>query len=145
MVPAVTVDDLVAEAGARSVSLVKIDVHGAEMLVLEGAKRTVDKMRPALFVEVYDPGLRYFGSSARAFVAHIERAGYEMHESVNDGPPRKLSHDRLFAYLRTRSYIDVLFLPHQTDSWWRGSQSGSIRTPDKPAQSRCRPSGARLR
>ena len=61
MVPAVTIDDLVAEAGARSISLVKIDVQGAEMLVLEGAKRTLGEMRPALFVEVDDRNLADFG------------------------------------------------------------------------------------
>src|SRR5262249_19036698 len=37
-VPAVTIDDLVADAGAPRVSLVKIDVQGAELLVLKGAK-----------------------------------------------------------------------------------------------------------
>jgi FkbM family methyltransferase len=111
MVPAVTVDDLVAEAGAQSVSLLKIDVQGAEMLVLEGAKRTLEQMRPALFVEVDDRNLEHLGSSARALVAHLEWAKYEMHVLANDGPPRKLSRDELFANLQTRSYIDVLFLP----------------------------------
>jgi hypothetical protein len=57
MAPAVTIDDVVDEVGARSVSLIKIDVQGAEMLVLEGAKRTLRKMRPALFVEVDDRAL----------------------------------------------------------------------------------------
>lgn len=111
MVPAVTIDDLVAEAGARSISLVKIDVQGAEMLVLEGAKRTLGEMRPALFVEVDDRNLADLGTSARALIAHLEQAGYEMHELADDGPPRKLSHNVLFANLQSRSYVDVLFLP----------------------------------
>jgi FkbM family methyltransferase len=111
MVSAVTVDDLVAESGARPVSLVKIDVQGAEMLVLKGAKRTLEQMRPALFVEVDDCNLVDLGSSAHALVAHLEQAGYEAHELAKYGPFRKLSHDRLFGDLGTRSYIDVLFLP----------------------------------
>jgi FkbM family methyltransferase len=111
LVPAVTIDDLAAEAGARSVSLVKIDVQGAEILVLKGANRTLKQMRPALFVEVDDRNLADFGSSAEALVAHLEQARYEMHELASDGPPRKLSRDRLFANLQTHSYIDVLFLP----------------------------------
>lgn len=110
IVPAVTVDDVVAEASG-SVSLIKIDVQGAEMLVLEGAKRTLDTMRPALFVEVDDRNLVNFGSSAQALVTHIQRAGYETYELANDPPPRKLSHDKLFAALGARAYIDVLFLP----------------------------------
>jgi FkbM family methyltransferase len=111
MVPAVTVDDLIAEAGAQSVSLVKIDVQGAEMLVLEGAKRTLEQIRPALFVELDDRNLVHFGSSAHALVARLEQAGYQMHELANEGSPRRLSHDRLFTDLQTHSYIDVLFLP----------------------------------
>ena len=111
VVPAVTVDDLVSAAGAESVSLVKVDVQGAEMLVLAGAKRTLATMRPALFVEVDDDALLSFGSSACALVAHVEGAGYEMHELTNDGPPRKLSHERLFARVRGGSDIDVVFLP----------------------------------
>jgi FkbM family methyltransferase len=112
VVPAVTVDDAVGAAGAESVSLVKVDVQGAEMLVLAGAKRTLATMGPALFVEVDDDALLSFGSSARALVAHVEGAGYEMHELTKDGPPRKLSHERLFASLKGGSYIDVLFLRH---------------------------------
>jgi FkbM family methyltransferase len=110
-VPTVTIDDLVGAAGAESVSLVKVDVQGAEMLVLAGASRILAKMRPALFVEVDDGALQALGSSASTLVGYLEAAGYEMHELTNDGPPRKLSHDRLFARQKGGSYIDVLFLP----------------------------------
>jgi FkbM family methyltransferase len=135
VVPAVTVDDLVAGAGARTVSLVKIDVQGAEMLVFEGAKRTLGKMRPALFVEVDDRNLADLGSSAHALIAHLEQAGYEMHELAKDGPPRKLSHDGLFANLQIRSYIDVLFLPGmKARTGGMVSQSCPIGRPGEPAQ-----------
>jgi FkbM family methyltransferase len=110
-VPAVTVDDLVAAAAPQSVSLVKIDVQGAEMLVLKGAKRMLDQMHPALFVEVDDGALRSFGSSAHELVKYLRVRGYETHELVGDGPPRKLSFDRISANLTARGYIDVLFLP----------------------------------
>jgi len=110
-VSAVTVDGLVAAVGVTTVSLVKIDVQGAEMLVLAGAQRTLATMRPALFVEVDDRALGSFGSSARALIAHLEEIGYRMHELVDNGPPRSLSQQQLSASLGRRSYIDVLFLP----------------------------------
>jgi len=81
------------------------------MLVLAGAARTLAEMRPVLFVEVDDRALRALGSSAAALVKYVEDAGYEMHELARDGPPRKLSRDRLFKKLKTGSYTDVLFLP----------------------------------
>ena len=111
LVPAVTVDDLISGAGVRPVSLVKIDVQGAEMLVLQGAKRTLNKMRPALFVEVDDGALRRFSSSAHALITHIETTGYEIHKLAKNGPARKLSRDGLLTNLRTSSYLDILFLP----------------------------------
>jgi hypothetical protein len=54
--------------------------------------------------------ISWLNSSALALAAHLEQAGYEMHELANEGPPRTLPDDRLFANLQTRSYIDVLFL-----------------------------------
>jgi FkbM family methyltransferase len=111
MVPAVAIDDLVREAEVASIALIKIDVQGAEMLVLEGTRRTLAEMQPVLFLEVDDSALRSFGSSASEVVTYVEEAGYEMHELTKDGPPRKLSRDRLLAEATAHSYTDVLFLP----------------------------------
>lgn len=110
-VQAVTIDDLVAAAGKASVSLVKIDVQGAEMMVIGGAKRTLQEKRPVLFVEVDDGALKRFGSSAQALVAAIEASGYQMHQLVAQGTPAALSHQELVSELQKRSYVDVLFIP----------------------------------
>ena len=46
-------DDLVAEVALRRVDLVKIDVEGAELEVLEGAQRVLREFQPSLFVECH--------------------------------------------------------------------------------------------
>ncbi len=46
-------DDLVAEVALRRLDLVKIDVEGAELEVLEGARRVLREFRPNLFVEYH--------------------------------------------------------------------------------------------
>ncbi|MDB5592966.1 MAG: hypothetical protein JWR86_3491 [Enterovirga sp.] len=46
-----TVDDLVAEHGLTRVDLIKIDVEGFEQEVLAGATATLDRFRPAVFLE----------------------------------------------------------------------------------------------
>lgn len=109
-VPAVTLDELLAETKGRSLSLVKIDVQGAEMLVLAGAEQMLRNRCPALFVEVDDGALRHFGKSADAFVSSIESAGYRTYE-LTKGQPRLWPREQLFADLDRRGYLDVLLLP----------------------------------
>jgi hypothetical protein len=49
-------------------SLVKIDVQGAEMTVLAGAQRPLAADRPSLFIEIDDQALDAFGSSAEELI-----------------------------------------------------------------------------
>lgn len=50
LVPTLTLDDLIDHFPAPS--FVKIDVEGAEAMVLRGASRLLRDIRPALYVEV---------------------------------------------------------------------------------------------
>jgi FkbM family methyltransferase len=50
-----TLDSLVQELGLRAVRLVKIDVEGAESMVLRGAARTLERFRPHLIVDLHTP------------------------------------------------------------------------------------------
>lgn len=50
LVPAVTLDALLDERGAPD--FVKIDVEGAELLVLKGASRMLSSVRPVIYCEV---------------------------------------------------------------------------------------------
>ena len=66
-VEAVTVDELVA-GDVRPVTLVKIDVQGAEMMVLAGARAVIERDRPAIYVEIDGTALGRFGSSPRELI-----------------------------------------------------------------------------
>ena len=51
-VPAEPLDDIVAQVGiGRPISLIKIDVEGSEVDVIRGARRLLERHRPALLVE----------------------------------------------------------------------------------------------
>lgn len=50
-----TLDRVVAEQGIGSVSLIKVDVEGAESRVLAGATDTLARLRPRLIVELHNP------------------------------------------------------------------------------------------
>jgi FkbM family methyltransferase len=69
-VPCRRLDSLWAELGRPHVALVKIDVEGAELDVLDGATELLRASRPVLLVEA-DPGL-----AAEALAAHLTDAGY---------------------------------------------------------------------
>jgi FkbM family methyltransferase len=55
-VKTIAIDDLVADKNLALPTFVKIDVEGAEALVLRGMRRTVTKARPVLFVECSEAG-----------------------------------------------------------------------------------------
>jgi FkbM family methyltransferase len=108
-VRAETIDRVVAPHAGLPIALVKIDVQGAEMLVLEGSRRTLDK-GPALFIEIDRGGLREFGASPEAIVKFLEPFGYRMHELARDGSTHLLDEGQLGAMLDRGGYVDVLFL-----------------------------------
>jgi hypothetical protein len=56
VVRTVAIDDLVEAGDLSPPSFVKIDVEGAEGLVLRGMRRTIAAARPVLFVECSDAG-----------------------------------------------------------------------------------------
>ncbi len=61
------------------VDLVKIDVEGAELAVLEGMEDGLGKCRyRALLIEVHEETLRRLGRSSKDIVGLLERHGYEL-------------------------------------------------------------------
>lgn len=55
-VPMVSVDDF-TERNAVLPDHLKIDVEGAEMLVLQGARRTISRARPVIFLSTHGPAV----------------------------------------------------------------------------------------
>lgn len=102
-VRAVTLDELTA-GDPRKVALVKIDVQGAEMVVLSGARRLIEDDRPAIFLEVDDEALAGFGSSGAELIGTLADQGYRAHtltrRGIAEAVPRRATGD----------YVDLLFL-----------------------------------
>lgn len=72
-------DSVVARLALRHVDLIKIDVEGAEVNLLEGAEATLTAHRPVLLLEANDEALRAQGTSADALVALLRgRFRYEI-------------------------------------------------------------------
>jgi FkbM family methyltransferase len=82
IVPAETIDDLVAKHDLRP-TVMKVDVEGAETMVLRGAERTMREHRPVIISEISEEMLVELGSSRRELVSLIEERGYEV-RSMSD-------------------------------------------------------------
>ena len=81
--PARTLDAILKEAAVSRVDVIKIDVEGAEMLVLQGARETLARYRPALIVEVMDTQLRAMGTSSVAIREYLRAAGYSAGRNID--------------------------------------------------------------
>ena len=80
-VPKVALDDLQMK---RPVRLIKMDVEGAEPLVLRGAARLLREDRPAILSELHPTQLdRASGMTADAFLAQARGLGYRAHAIEN--------------------------------------------------------------
>lgn len=110
-VPAWRVDSLVREAGNPHIRLMKVDVQGAEMLVLEGAMETLTRCHPALFIEIDPDGLRSFGTSADGILDLLEGLGYGFHQIERGGIVARSRQALLDGIRGAGEYTDVLALP----------------------------------
>ncbi|HEY1207223.1 MAG: FkbM family methyltransferase [Bryobacteraceae bacterium] len=69
-------DDIVRESGVTRVDVIKIDVEGAELLVLKGAGETLDRYHPVVEVELIDEQLASMGASSAQVIAFLRSHGY---------------------------------------------------------------------
>ena len=109
-VTAVTLDELVPDKAQARPALVKIDVQGAEMLVLEGADSLLRIAGPALFIELDEHALNKFGTSVSAIMDHLSGYGYQPHWLSRSAPHRKATPSEIHERAARVGYIDVLFL-----------------------------------
>ncbi|MFL5900503.1 MAG: FkbM family methyltransferase [Solirubrobacterales bacterium] len=95
-------------AGVEGVSLLKLDIEGAELLALRGAVDLVARDRPAIVCEIDAAFLAGFGQEPRDVVEFLGQWGYEAHRY--DGTARRL--ERVAEPARI-GHANVLFLTEE--------------------------------
>lgn len=78
-----TLDSVVQEEHVSRVSLIKMDIEGYEMNALRGARDTLERFSPVLFIEVGDSKLRENGSSAAELIRFLLEMGYRVFFAPN--------------------------------------------------------------
>jgi FkbM family methyltransferase len=109
-VTATTIDDLLAARGWPPVSLIKIDVQGAEARVIEGAYRTIASFHPTLFIEVSDATLRVYGSCAEKLLLTLMEMGYTIHRLQRERCSDAMTVQQALRWQQVSGYADLLFL-----------------------------------
>ena len=79
-VAAETIDQLVGRSKIDRLDLIKMDIEGAELLAIRGARETLQKFRPVLLLEVVEQMLTSGGGSAPELESELLRVGYRFWE-----------------------------------------------------------------
>ena len=79
-----TLDQLVSDNMIEP-GFIKIDVEGAENLVLKGAVETLQRNRPIIVSELYDFLLKRNGTSAQQVISKLESLDYSVIDPFNKG------------------------------------------------------------
>jgi FkbM family methyltransferase len=82
----VKVSTLDAEIGARLPRVVKIDVEGAELGVLEGARELLSRVAPLVIFEHVAAAAALYGTRSEAIWDELDGLGYEVLAVTGDGP-----------------------------------------------------------
>lgn len=83
MVPADTFD--ARFAGLSRLDLLKIDVEGADYLVLRGAEQSIQRHRPIIACEADEPQANRMGYSTTDLKAYLRGLGYAVHRLTRRG------------------------------------------------------------
>ncbi|BCO30378.1 hypothetical protein TspCOW1_04810 [Thiohalobacter sp. COW1] len=96
-----TLDRIADSHNLMAISLIKVDVQGAELKVINGARNIILRDKPALYLEISDNDLLRHGASEKELFSVLEELGYELKWT---NPP----HDHKSASAGV-GYYDALF------------------------------------
>lgn len=85
-----TLDDLVSEHALERLDFIKIDVEGAEPLVLEGARRTLKRFKPTILFEVNPGALAELGFQHDSAWQILSDLGYRFYDLRSEALRRVL-------------------------------------------------------
>jgi FkbM family methyltransferase len=78
LVSLTTLDDFIHNMNLERVDFIKIDAEGSDLEVLKGARRTIEKFRPAILLEL--DHLSLFGGSRSEVLKYFEDCRYQVSE-----------------------------------------------------------------
>ncbi|MFA0761043.1 MAG: hypothetical protein HZLCBSQH_001147 [Candidatus Fervidibacterota bacterium] len=83
-VPVTTLDAYCQRNGIKRLDLLKMDVEGAELLVLKGALQVLEKFRSTIVMEAMDRTTSQFGYTPADLFGFLKQFGYEIQQIPNE-------------------------------------------------------------
>jgi FkbM family methyltransferase len=112
MVPLRRFDDVAHECGLARLDVMKIDVEGAELMVLRGAECFIKRFRPLIIVELCDVNLQKAGYTVEELVNYFGSLQYDV-QTLDDCGVRPL-------------LCDAVCFPRESPHW-KACLQGTIR------------------
>ncbi len=111
----------------QNINLIKIDVEGAELLVLESCQKIIKESKPVLYIEINTQALQRFGASCMDIEDILFPLGYRFFRNIG---PRNSSNDTFeIASLRSiesgGEFFDLLAV-HPSDARFPKEYSGAF-------------------
>ncbi|OGJ73080.1 hypothetical protein A2424_02035 [Candidatus Peribacteria bacterium RIFOXYC1_FULL_54_13] len=116
-----TVDSFCRTQQISNIDAMKIDVEGAETIVLRGAAELLATYPPAwIALELNLEGLLRGGSSAANLCTLLQSIGYELHSLSSCGKPMPIADHFAFIHGCTQGYVNIIAIrkhsPHSEDA-----------------------------
>ena len=64
---------------------IKLDIQGYELFALQGAKNTIDKFKPVMFMEIEEKQLEKFKTSSVDLINYTKELGYKLYRVIVTG------------------------------------------------------------
>jgi FkbM family methyltransferase len=107
-IKAFTIDSLLDGKGCLPVSLIKIDVQGAEPRVLQGAKNIISQYKPIIFIEIDDESLNAAGFTSNGLIDLLRSYGYDLWDEQKKRVRPYSDEDH--AIRKKLGYADYIFI-----------------------------------
>ena len=106
-----TLDAALSELGIERINVLKLDAQGAEIDILRGARETISRARPTMFVEYWPAGLSGMGHEPEELLAQFDEWGYEL--SLVTAPDERVEPADVVRLSEESGGVDLLLRPQK--------------------------------